>query len=227
MSPTRGRGWRTSPPISVGEHKKTGTSTASAPRRRAPGGAPGAAAGRCLPRRHEAALPGLGAIEQNTRAGRGGAGRGGAHPRGGMQDAAQRQRSPRSISRPARWLPTCQWPCLRGRFQIPAWASEPAAPRPARPAAALGLRAMGRAQATPRRWSWSTRATGRLQRTPTLPASRFNSTFFFFFYTSGPHPLSRERPHHDSKFYTKSSPPRLKMVTLYNNTHWGALTTTR
>ena len=25
---------------------------------------------------------------------------------------------------------------------------------------------------------------------------------------SGPHPLSRERPHHDSKFYTKSSPPR-------------------
>ena len=44
---------------------------------------------------------------------------------------------------------------------------------------------------------------------------------------SGPHPLSRERPHHDSKFYTKSSPPRLKMVTLYNNTHWGALTTTR
>ena len=34
---------------------------------------------------------------------------------------------------------------------------------------------------------------------------------------SGPHPLSRERPHHDSKFYTKSSPPRLKWEPLYNN----------
>ena len=33
---------------------------------------------------------------------------------------------------------------------------------------------------------------------------------------SGPHPLSRERLQHDSRFYARSSPPRLKMVTLYN-----------